>query len=90
MPSSRTGHFVQIWRTTAPYGTHVYVEVEGRTVAMSVNPDSYWAGWVHASRELPLKRATFYAKAYKRAGIKSRVIFQGHDGWRVIKEYEVK
>lgn len=93
--NSRTGHFVQIWRPIVSHGREPeYVVVEGRTVAKSVRArNPYWDrhGWAFASRELPKNRATLYAKAYRRAGIRSRVVFRGNDMVvKIIKEYEVK
>lgn len=73
---SKSGHFVQIWRPFSPDQWPKYVEVEGRSVATTTsNPR-----WVNTGRELDLKRARRFAKAYKRAGFKTRILFRGNDG----------
>src|SRR5690349_404749 len=59
-----------------------YVEVEGRVIQRTVAEYPYYAldGWFYVSRELDKRRAKFYAKAYKRAGFKTRILFVGNDG----------
>jgi hypothetical protein len=78
MPSRHKGHFVQIWRPT--HGKDIwpkYVDVEGRIVSTSINRDSWAAtqgGWGGVSRELPFRKARFFAKAYSRAGFPVRIV----------------
>jgi hypothetical protein len=81
MPSSRTGHFVQIWRP--PHDAFPEkVVVEGRSWLTTVNPEVHarYGGWSNVSRELPFRRARRFAKAYARAGFPARVLFRGNDG----------
>jgi len=89
MPSNHKGHFVQIWRPT--HGPDVWpkrVNVEGRVVATSIARDSYIAkaaeGWSFVSRELPLRRAKFFAKAYSRAGFPARIVKVDGNGERIV------
>jgi hypothetical protein len=101
--SIRKGHFVQVYRPidrtyhpmpkpTNPRsrGLHPnYVEVYGRTISRTVTSHPFWAadGWYNASRELPRKRAVKFAKAYRKAGLPSRVIFRGHNGEKITDEF---
>ncbi len=93
MPSTHTGHFVQVFKELGPYGYHKYVTVEGRSTAMTVSvyPGGPDEGWFFISRELPRKKAVKYAKAYRNAGLRSRVVFRGNDGKQVVTdEFDVK
>lgn len=73
------GHFVQVWRpvysgTDFPEVADVY----GRKLDKEIYayPGGGYRGWMGMSRELPRKKAQKYAKAYRNAGIESRVIFR--------------
>ncbi len=95
MPSRRSGHIVQIWRPVKPSVATHFVEVEGWTISTTVSQSFYDVvtdqGWASAGREQPLRDAKFYAKAYARAGIKSRVILQMNSGRRcVVVQYRPK
>jgi hypothetical protein len=59
-----------------------YARVEGRTIERTVNAYPPYApdGWFYVSRELDLKRAKFYAKAYRRAGFKTRIVLMENSG----------
>ena len=87
MPFSRTGHFVQVHRETGP-APHEYVTVLGRSVARTVghHPTYFEDGWYPVSRELDRKSAVKYAKAYKRNGFPSRVVFRGNAGEEYITD----
>ncbi len=88
-----TGHFVQVFKPLAadyyrhdpPRGPHDsrrhpnYVTVEGRTTTRSAT-SLFEAGWQYMSRELPRKRAIKFAKAYRNAGFRSRVVLRTNDG----------
>lgn len=96
MTSRRSGHFVQIFRRIAPVNDwHAkptsprdhrhhpnYTRVEGRPIAITVTGYPSYApdGWFYVSRELSRKDAVRFAKAYRRAGFPSRVLFCGNDG----------
>lgn len=59
-----------------------YARVEGRTTSRTVPEYPFYApdGWFGMSRELSRKDAVRYAKAYRRAGFHSRVLFIGNNG----------
>lgn len=84
MPSRRSGHFVQIFKPLGPRGVvhSNYIEVEGRVTSRTVPEYPFYApdGWFGMSRELSRKDAVRYAKAYRRAGFHSRVLFIGNNG----------
>lgn len=77
MPNRRSGHIVQIWRPVGDRRTVQFVDVEGRSVATTVSREWFdqWE-WTSMSRELDLRRAKRFAKAYARAGFPTRVIRQ--------------
>lgn len=81
MPSTRTGHFVQIWRPPHD-GFPKKVEVAGRSWLTTVNPEVHvrYEGWSNVSRELPFRRARRFAKAYARAGFPTRVVLENNNG----------
>ncbi len=91
MPNSRTGHFVQIWKALGhPYIDVDYVDVDYSRwkIARTVSSYPIYAqdGWFGMSRELSRRDAIKYARAYRRAGFPSRVIFRGNSGERKITD----
>ena len=85
MPSRHSGHFVQIWRPVfagSRYDMPDFVEVAGRTVERTISQYRYDTaeGWTGVSRELPLREARRFARAYSQAGFPARVLFLGNGG----------
>lgn len=107
MVSRHAGHYVQIFKPLGPKDYYMpkhrrakidrqhpnYVEVEGRITSRTVTsyPEYAKDGWFYMSRELSRDDAIRYAKAYKRAGFASRVIFKGNGGeWNVTDSFAPK
>jgi len=93
MPSRRSGHLVQISRPVGDWTVNKLVEVEGRQVSTHASPSfvKAYGSWTAMSRELPLRDAKRYAKAYARAGFKTRVILVMNSGQtRVVTQYRPK
>jgi len=87
MPSRKTGHFVQIWRPIRKDEIWPsYIEVEGRKWATTIGRGQYALadGWTGVSRELDLRRAKQFAKAYAKAGFPSRIKKIDGDGTRIV------
>ena len=88
MPSSHTGHFVSIWRPVTPHNqvSPEFVPVAGRMVSTTINQWRFdrQDGWAPVSREMPLRRAKKFARAYRQAGFPTRVYFDGHGVYKLV------